>query len=54
VKITQKAGAKFEGNGKISGNLVIEPNTHAAMTGPTEIYGDMQIDSNAILEHGCL
>jgi hypothetical protein len=50
LNITQKAGAIFEGDGKISGNLVIEPNAVVALTGPTEIYGDVQIDANAVLD----
>jgi len=50
TKITQKAGAKFEGDGKISGNLILQTNAHAAFTGPTEIYGELQIDANAVLD----
>jgi hypothetical protein len=50
TKITQKAGAKLEGDGKISGNLLLEANARAALTGPTEIYGDVQIDANAVLD----
>jgi hypothetical protein len=48
--ITQKAGAKLEGDGKISGNLILQTNAHAAFTGPTEIYGKLQIDANAVLD----
>ncbi len=50
TKITQKAGATLEGDGKISGNLLLQENSRAALTGPTEIYGDVQIDANAILD----
>jgi hypothetical protein len=50
LNINQKAGAVFEGDGKISGNLLIQTNAHIALTGPTEIYGDVQVDANAVLD----
>ncbi|MBN1795082.1 MAG: hypothetical protein JW804_00255 [Sedimentisphaerales bacterium] len=50
IKISQKAGAIFEGQGDISGNLDIEPNGLIRLTGPVNIFGDVQIDPNATLE----
>jgi len=48
--IIQKEGAKMEGDGKISGTLLLQTNAHASLTGPTEIYGDVQIDANAVID----
>jgi hypothetical protein len=50
TKITQKAGATFEGQGDISGNLAIDSNNLVRLTGPANIFGDLQIDPNATLE----
>ena len=50
AKIIQKAGAKFEGFGGITGDLVIEANGVIDVNGPTNIVGDVQIEPNATLE----
>ncbi len=49
-KITQKPGAKFEGFGGITGNVVIEPNAVIKLTGPTNIVGDLTIKEGATLD----
>jgi hypothetical protein len=49
--ITQTAGATFEGQGSIStANLIIETDGLIRLTGPTNIFGNVQIDPNATLE----
>ena len=48
--IVQKAGAKFEGFGGITGDVVIDPNGIISLTGPTNIVGDVEIGTNATLE----
>jgi hypothetical protein len=49
--ITQAAGATFDGQGNISTeNLVIETDGIIRLTGPTNVFGDVQIDPNATLE----
>ncbi len=49
-KITQKAGATFQGFGGITGNVVIDPNAVIKLTGPTNIVGDVTIGEGATLD----
>ena len=48
--ITQKADSIFNGQGDITGNLVIETEGLIQLTGPANIFGNVQIDPNATLE----
>lgn len=48
--ITQSADATFKGQGDITGNLVIETEGLIQLTGPANIFGNVQIDPNATLE----
>jgi len=49
--ITQSADATFEGQGDIAtANLVIESEGLIRLTGPANIFGNVQIDPNATLE----
>lgn len=50
AKITQKAGATFQGFGGITGDVIIDPNGIIRLTGPTNIVGDVTIENNAVLE----
>jgi len=51
TRIKQAAGATFEGQGDIStANLLIETNGLIRLNGPTNIFGNVQIDPNATLE----
>jgi len=49
-RMTQMEGAKFEGFGGITGNVLIDPNAVIKLTGPTNIVGDVTISQNATLE----
>ena len=49
--ITQTADANFAGQGNITtSNLIIETDGLIRLTGPTNIFGNVQIDENATLE----
>ncbi len=49
--ITQSDDATFKGQGNITtNNLVIESDGSIQLTGPTKIFGNVQIDPNATLE----
>ena len=49
--ITQSSGGTFSGAGTIAGNnLTIESGAEVDLTGPTNIYGDVEIGTDATLE----
>ncbi len=50
TNIIQSANATFKGQGDITGNLTIESNSLIALTGPTNIFGDVNIPVDATLE----
>jgi len=51
TNINQSADATFEGQGNITtANLIIETEGLIRLTGPTNIFGNVQIDPNATLE----
>jgi len=51
LTITQAVGATFEGQGDIStDNLLIETDGFIRLNGPTNIFGDVEIDPNGTLE----
>lgn len=49
-RITQKAGATFQGFGGITGNVVIQPKGVIKLTGPTNIVGDVTIEEGSMLD----
>ena len=50
TRITQHADANFAGFGSITGDVIIDPNGLVEITGPTNIVGDVNIQTNATFE----
>jgi hypothetical protein len=50
TEIAQRADAEFVGFGAITGDVAIEPNAVVQLTGPTNVYGDMEIQEQGKLE----
>ena len=48
--ITQKADAVFDGQGDITADLIMETNGLMRITGPTNIFGNVEIHPNATLK----
>ena len=48
--ITQSADADFAGFGSLAGDVVIEPDGLIKLTGPTNIFGNVEIGAGATLE----
>jgi len=48
--IRQFAGATFKGQGNVTADLVIETDALIGLTGPTNVFGKLQIDPNGMLE----
>jgi hypothetical protein len=50
IQITQEGDANFVGFGGLSSKISIDPNDTIKFTGPTNIVGDVEINTNATLE----